>query len=212
MSEIHTIAMIGSTGKAGQYIIKELINRGFKVKALLRNPEKLTIENPLLMKIKGDVRDIGDVYKLIEGCDALLSALGQPRHENPVFSEATRNIIEAMKEFRLKRYIALTGLIIDAPTDKKRFRTNLLSLLMRISFPSIIKDKQLEYYLLRESDLNWTLFRLPMIELSEPKGDVNVCFTDCKGKKISATDLAKYIADHLSDDKLFRQAPFLANI
>ena len=33
------VAVIGGSGKAGNYLVKELLNRGFQVKALLRRPD-----------------------------------------------------------------------------------------------------------------------------------------------------------------------------
>jgi putative NADH-flavin reductase len=211
MSEIHTIAVIGGSGKAGQYIIRELVARGFKVKALLRTPEKLPFENPLLTKLKGDVRTPIDVLNLLNGCDALLSALGQTKNELPVFSEGSRNIISAMNKLGLKRYIAVTGLSIDVPTDKKSFRTKLLSWIMKVSFPAIIKDKQEEYSLLSMSNLDWTLFRLPMIELSDRKDEVVVNLADCPGKKISTGSLALFLVDQLPSLEYSGQSPFLAD-
>jgi putative NADH-flavin reductase len=211
MNTIHKIAVIGGSGKAGQYLINELINRGFEISALLRNPEKLVIENPLLTKIKGDVRNYSDVLNLLGGCDALVSALGQPKKEPPVFSEATRNILKAMSERTINRYIAITGLTIDTPADRKSGKTKMLSWLMRTSFPAIINDKQLEYSLLTQSDLDWTLCRLPMIELTGPAGDVKVSLFDCPGKKISAADLALFVVDQLISTEYLKQAPFLAN-
>jgi putative NADH-flavin reductase len=211
MSEFHKIAVIGGSGKAGQYLINELVNRGFEIRALVRNPGKLAVKNPLLTKVQGDVRNYEDVVNLIAGCDAVLSTLGQPKKETPVFSNAIQNIIKAMNGAGLKRYIAITGLTIDVPGDRKSGRTKMLSWFMRTSFPAIIRDKQLEYSLLDQSDLNWTLFRLPMIELSCPAGDVKVNLYDCPGKMISASDLARFIVDQLTGDNYINQAPFLAN-
>jgi uncharacterized protein YbjT (DUF2867 family) len=37
----HTIAVIGSTGNTGRVIIQQLREKGLKVKAVARNPEKL---------------------------------------------------------------------------------------------------------------------------------------------------------------------------
>jgi putative NADH-flavin reductase len=211
MNNIQTIAVIGGSGKAGQYIINELIARGFKIKALVRNPEKLPVENQLVTKIIGDVRMEADLLNLFDGCDAIISALGQSKKEKPVFSSATTNSIKAMNRLKIKRYIVITGLTINTPFDKKDFNTKLLSWIMRISFPAIIKDKQKEYSLLMQSDLNWSLFRLPMIELSSSIGDVKVNLTNSPGKKISATDLARFLVDQLNSYDYLKQAPFLSN-
>jgi uncharacterized protein YbjT (DUF2867 family) len=51
MEQFIKIAVIGGTGKAGKYLVKKLINRGFKIKVLLRNPGKLEVTSHLVKKI-----------------------------------------------------------------------------------------------------------------------------------------------------------------
>jgi len=36
------IAVLGGTGKAGKYLVKQLRKQGFQIKLLLRNPEKFS--------------------------------------------------------------------------------------------------------------------------------------------------------------------------
>ena len=66
MKEHYKIAVIGGTGKAGKYLIKELVRQGFSLKALLRNPDKLEISSHLVEKIQGDVRNYESVHDLID--------------------------------------------------------------------------------------------------------------------------------------------------
>ena len=51
------IVLIGATGFVGSKILEELLNRNHTVTAVLRNPEKLQNNNPLLSVVKGDVFD-----------------------------------------------------------------------------------------------------------------------------------------------------------
>lgn len=57
-----TIAVIGGTGKAGKYLVKELINQGYSIKVLLRNPDKLDLERHLMEKSEGDALTYDSVY------------------------------------------------------------------------------------------------------------------------------------------------------
>lgn len=45
------IAVIGGGGRTGKYLVSQLLNQGFHVKLLLRNPEN-TCQN-ILLKIRG---------------------------------------------------------------------------------------------------------------------------------------------------------------
>jgi uncharacterized protein YbjT (DUF2867 family) len=45
MEQEKKIAVIGGTGKAGRFLVKELINQGFQIRVLTRNPNKIDIAN-----------------------------------------------------------------------------------------------------------------------------------------------------------------------
>lgn len=208
----HTqIAVIGGTGKAGKYLVNELISRGYNIKVLLRDFNKLALKSPLIEKMKGDVRNYDDVYSLLNGCSALISTLGQSGGEKPVFRVATANIIRALNSRNINRYIAVTGLTLDTPSDKKSFRTKLLSKVVKLSFPAIIADKQKEYEILLGSNVEWTLVRLPFIKLKESLGSIKINLRDCPGNEISATDLANFLVNQLTDERFIKGTPFISN-
>jgi putative NADH-flavin reductase len=211
MEQLNKIAVIGGTGKAGKYLVNRLIDQDFKIKVLVRNPNKFNITNPLIEKVIGDVRNYESVYSLIEGCGSVISTLGQTRGENPIFSQATTNIVKAMNALNVKRYIVITGLTIDANHDKKSLKTKLLSKFMKLSFPAITADKQKEYDILTGSNLDWTVIRLPLIKQTEALGNIKIRLTDCPGKEISSTDLADFIINQLSDNRFIRKSPFISN-
>src|SRR5271170_7891691 len=115
MNQINKIAIICGTGKSGKYVVKLLAEKGFNLKLLLRNPENFSMKDSSIEIIKGNARNYADIHTLLEGCDAVISTLGQPKGESSIFSQATKNIIRAMKEFSVTRYISTTGLSVDAP-------------------------------------------------------------------------------------------------
>jgi len=211
MEQTNKIAVIGGTGKAGKYLFKRLIDQNFRIKVLVRNPDKLNITNPLIEKVIGDVRNYESVYSLIEGCGSVVSTLGQTRGEDPIFSQAATTIVKAMNALNVKRYVVITGLTIDTIHDKKSFKTKLLSGIMKICYPAVITDKQKEYDILTDSNLDWTVIRLPLIKQTEASGNIKISLTDCPGKEIGSTDLADFIINQLSDNRFIRKSPFISN-
>jgi putative NADH-flavin reductase len=211
MKRYKKIAIIGGTGKAGKYLIGQLINQGYQIKALTRNPDKLSLTSSLVEKITGDARNYESIYTLIQGCDAVISTIGPSRKEPDTCSIVTGNVIQAMQTLNIKRYIELAGLAIDAPSDKKGFMTNLLANIMKLFFPRIIADRQKGYRLLSESDLEWTLVRSSMIELTDAKRLVKTSLIDSPGRKVSSTDLALFLIDQLSDDRFIKKSPFISS-
>lgn len=40
MQKINKILVVGATGSIGQYVVTEALNKGYQVRALVRNPNK----------------------------------------------------------------------------------------------------------------------------------------------------------------------------
>ncbi|CAH0138106.1 MULTISPECIES: NAD(P)-dependent oxidoreductase [unclassified Pedobacter] len=207
------IALIGATGKAGIYILKALLAQQFKVKTLIRNPEKLQIHHASLEIVIGDVKDTETVHALIEGCDIVVSALGmgQPASEKTIFTQSTGNILKAMEAIHLKRYIVITGINVDTPADKKDAKPQFATQWMYDNYPVSTADKQKEHDLLTESDLDWTLIRLPLIMQTDEQTPVGTSVVNCDGEQINAANLAQFIVEQLEGTTFIKQAPFIWN-
>lgn len=208
----NTIAVIGGTGKSGKYLVQKLLNKGYSLKLLLRNPENFILNNPLIEIIKGDVRDGEAVHSLINSCDVVISTLGQPKGEKSIFSDAAKNIIQAMNDYGIKRYIVTTGLSVNTEVDCKNNHVKMATEWMYQNYPETTSDKQKEYELLSESSLDWTLVRLPLISLTDQSFAAETSLIDCKGENISATDLAEFLVSQIEDAAYIKKSPFLYNI
>jgi hypothetical protein len=114
--------------------------------------------------------------------------------------------------YGIKRYILITGLNVDTALDKKSPKTAFGTEWMKNNYPHTTADKQRELELLSESDMDWTLVRLPLIELTEKKSEWKASLEDCPGEKISATDLADFLIGQLFEETYIRKAPFIANV
>jgi uncharacterized protein len=64
------IALIGATGFVGSAILKEALDRGHEVTAIVRNPDTLT-PHEKLRPMKGDVYNEDEVVRLVAGHDAV---------------------------------------------------------------------------------------------------------------------------------------------
>ncbi|MGO4879177.1 NAD(P)-dependent oxidoreductase [Pedobacter psychrotolerans] len=207
------IALIGATGKAGTYILKALLAQKFGVKALVRNPEKLQIHHASLEIVTGDVKDVEKVHTFIKGCDIVVSALGtgQPASEKTIFTQSTSNILTAMKAIDLKRYIVITGINIDSPADEKDAKTQFATQWMYDNYPVSTADRQKEYDLLIDSDLDWTLIRLPLIIQTDEQSAIGTSLVNCDGEQINAANLARFIIEQFGEKAFVKQAPFIWN-
>jgi len=206
------VALIGATGKAGSYLLKTLLNQGYTVKALIRNPSSYNYLHPNLEIVRGDIKDLETANELIKNCGVVISALGQAKDEPLIASVAAQNIIKAMNKQQIKRYIFLTGLNIDVPGDKKSMKTVQASTWMKETFPVFVADKEKAFEIVKISGLDWTMVRLPWIEQTDEVRNLTVSLEDSPGEKISTTDLAHFLIDQILETDFIGKAPFVASL
>lgn len=106
------IVLLGATGFVGSALLKEALDRGVEVTAIVRNPAKVKIESPLLTVVKGDVTDPEVIASVAKGADAIVSAYN-PGWANPrLYEETLENypkILEGAKKAGVKRVLIVGG-------------------------------------------------------------------------------------------------------
>ena len=212
MKNIKKVAVLGGGGRTGNYVVNQLLKKGFCIKLLLRHPENFTIQSSQIEIIKGDALDIKSMQLLLEDCQAVLSTIGQRKDEPLVASAATKNILQVMNDYGIERYVLLAGLNIDTPFDKKSTKTQMATDWMKANFPIIQEDRQKAYNLLVESATDWTQVRVPFIEFSELSSEISIDLEDCLGDKISAFDIAAFMIQEMAASKFSRKSPFISAI
>jgi uncharacterized protein YbjT (DUF2867 family) len=109
------ILFIGSSGMLGYPVAKELMNAGFEVNLLARNPEKLQKQFPGIKIIKGDVFDRASLIEAFPGYEIvyLNLSINQNRGNSSwqTEREGISNIIVAAKEIGIKRIAYLSSVI-----------------------------------------------------------------------------------------------------
>lgn len=206
------IGVLGGGGRTGKFLVNQLIDQGYDLKLLLRNPESLEISHSSIEIIQGDALQTDSIAALAEGCQAIISTLGQRKDEPLVGNQATEHVLRAMTQYNVNRYIVVAGLNLDTPSDKKGSETKMATEWMKANFPDIHADRQKAYATLVTSSHNWTVVRVPLIEFTQPEiSEIKVSLTDCPAPKINAASLAAFLIKQLTDNQFVHQAPFIAN-
>ena len=73
------IVLIGASGFIGSAILKEALDRGHKVTAVVRHPEKITLVHKNMMKKEGDVSFSETVSEVSRGADIVISSYSYSR-------------------------------------------------------------------------------------------------------------------------------------
>lgn len=212
MKNISKTAVLGGGGRTGNFLVNQLLEQGFSLKLLLRNPENFQIQNTNIEIIQGDALDFESIKSLLKDCQAVVSTIGQRKDEPLVAREVTKNVLKAMKAYNIDRYVLLAGLNIDTPFDKKSPKTVMATDWMKTNFPIIQEDRQKAYDLLEESDVNWTQVRVPFIEFLDESSEIAVSLEDCLGDKITAFDISRFMIKEMTESNYSRQSPFISAI
>jgi putative NADH-flavin reductase len=211
MNQKSIIAVLGGGGRTGNFVVNELLNHGYSVKVLLRKPELFTLQDAALEIIKGDAIDLSAIKILASGSHAVISTIGQRKDEPLVAAKSTQNVLQAMEEIGIDRYISVAGINVDTPFDKKGKQTLAATEFMKAQFPLIQNDRQRAYSIISQSTIAWTLVRVPMIEFTDDRPTLKASLDDCMGTKITAGSIAKFIVQQLTDKTYIQKSPFIAN-
>jgi putative NADH-flavin reductase len=208
------LLIIGGTGGTGRELIKQALEQGHDVTALVRDPAKVKTVHENLQIIKGNVLVYEDVDKAVRGQDAVLSTLGHKRFfiYTNILSEGTKNIIAAMEKHGVKRLICVTSLGIN----DSRFKLGLYYTLFVI--PVILffyfRDKAKQERLITASRLDWTIVRPGQLTNGKKRGTYkhgadagNYILT----KMISRASVADFILSQLNDKTYLYKTPGVTN-
>lgn len=159
-----TVAVTGATGFVGRWIVRELLVRGWSVRALARSESKARRVLPQgtgLTVVQGGILDRDTLGTLMEGVDACVhlvgiirEAGGQQTFEN-MHAEATRRVIRA-GEKRSEERVAAGGEPI------RHVQMSALGVRDGSTIP-YQKTKRDGEKAVETSDLRWTIFRPGLI-------------------------------------------------
>ncbi|EJL47874.1 hypothetical protein BAG01nite_18320 [Brevibacillus agri] len=99
------IAIVGASGKAGKLIMKEALDRGHEVTAIVRDASKIdepkaaVVEKDIFALTAADLKDF----------DAVVNAFGAPAGKEHLHVEAGNVLIEAMKGAPATRLLVVGG-------------------------------------------------------------------------------------------------------
>jgi putative NADH-flavin reductase len=206
--------IIGGTGKTGRELIKQALEQGHSVTALVRNQGRLKIAHPNLTSVKGNVLDLKSLDESIGNHDAVLSALGHKRFviKTSILSEGTKNIITAMEKHNVKRFICITSLGIN----DSRFRLGLYYTLFTIPFILLFYflDKSKQEKIIFKSNLDWTIIRPGQLtngkkrtDYNHGSGTGNYFLT----KMISRASVAHFMLSQLTDQSYVKKTAGITN-
>ena len=214
------VAVLGATGRTGHALLPELLARGHGVSALVRDPAGLprvgqvldAREDGRLRVVAGSATDPTVLERLLEGTDAVMSAIGPTGRQQSLHRDIATALSGAMARSGVPRYVGVSVAALDLPGDVKSRYDRVWSLLTRRLRRDVVADKAEEYAVWTGTDLAWTLVRPPRLTDGAATGvREHHAHRSPRQTLISRGDLAVFLVDVLDRDLYRRQAPFVAS-
>lgn len=208
------IALFGATGMLGSECLLQCLDAGHDVTVLVRNPAKLSdeVRNKITV-VEGDALDPGHVAEVVgSGIEAVLFAIGVDKHSpEDLCTDATRNILDSMRNLGVERFIWCGGgsnlLAEDQVTLGAKFVRFFASTFMGLRH----RDKTHQLELLRKSlDVKWVGLRPLQLRKGPMRGAYRVGFDKFSGMSVIHTaDCAHAMLQMLDDDTWLHKAPII---
>jgi uncharacterized protein YbjT (DUF2867 family) len=197
------VLIVGATGGTGRQLLAQALKQGYAVTALVRTPGKLSVEDPHLTVVQGDVLDRSAVEKAVRCQDAVFSALGHKRFFVPtrILSDGTRNIVSAMATHGVRRFVCETSLGIGDSVGRMGLYYSLF--VIPCILPSYFWDKTRQERVIAASNLEWVIVRPAVLTNAKMRGTYRYgrrVGSFLWTARIARGDVADFMLKQLADD------------
>jgi putative NADH-flavin reductase len=211
------IAIFGSTGFLGKVLLEMALDKGYQVKTLVRNPDKLGEFRDRVEFIHGNIFNVNDLKMTVSGTEVVISTVGPPNRNpgNPeIYKKSMENIVDILEKENIRRFIHVGGAAhLGGENENWTIGRRLLKQILNISGKQILVAKQLEWEVLKKSKLEWTLVRPPAILKGKSKsGNLSVDEKNLGSLKVNVRDLSNFMLEQITSDLWIKKAPLVSNI
>ncbi len=182
--------LLGGSGRTGGHIIDYALSKGHTLKALVRDPAKLTLRAGLTA-VQGTPMNRGDVDGAIDGADAVIVALNSTRRSDtpwakPVspprlMADSVANATAAMTARGIRRIVVVSAFGAGDSLSRQPFLIRWM--ITRTNLSYTYADHNLVDTEIRDTDTDWTLLR-PVAFNKEPTAG-KIAVTDIHGRRPS---------------------------
>lgn len=212
-----TVAVFGANGPTGRELVGQLLDRGFSVRAVTRNPGQFGEPGalpPRLAVVRADATDPAQVGPAVDGTDAVASVLGTSFTRRPVtlYSASARTILSAMAATGTRRLVVTSSMAaVDwrDPRQGRLERAVMEQVLLRIG-RTLYQDMRRMEDVVGASATDWTIVRPLGLASMPPPTEYRVARDHIGGRQTARRDLAAAIADRVERGDFVRAAVAVA--
>jgi len=188
------VLVAGANGRIGGLLVALLLNRGHKVRGLVRaDGEAARLEEIGATALVGDLR--GDVEWAAQGCDAAIFAAGA-RHRSDlgaVDAAGAAKLAESADRYELRRFILCSAVGAGAPQRREG------------PLREFLEAKHYAERRLAKLDMRWTIVRFGRLTDTTGTGRISTELPPGTPVTLSRDDAALTVVEALERDALARR-------
>ena len=209
------VTVFGATGRIGEQVVRQALDAGHKVTAVVRDPARFDVSDPALkVATVPGLTDPEVLRPALEGSDAAISGVGpRGRKDGPVASSATRGILRAMEASGVRRLVAVSAVPVGPVPEGESFVNRRIVLPLISAFArDVYADLAAMEDEIRRSTTEWTIVRPPKLVNKPLTGAYRTCVGGNvpRGYSISRADVAHAMLAALDDPATVKQAVGIA--
>ena len=222
-----TIAIFGATGGTGCEVLSAALEKGYKVRIMVRNPSKVSKGNqdhPNLVIVKGDFTGTKAIEETVQGADYVISTVGGPTGKPKDFpvgeilafiKELVRIIQETAPS--VKVFLHQAGAFVPHPDGRAhplsmKFMNKVVGQWLAGIGPNLIENENIMKYMNSiQSEIKFKTIATRPGGLVKGEGGRKLMASDDKPPMMFSAfkDLGVFTVDAIKDESLYGKYPFV---
>lgn len=202
------LTVFGATGGIGQEIVRQALDSGHQVTAVVRDPARLTVTGAGLEVFRADLTDPQALRPAVAGRDAVLSGLGaRTRKDAGIATRLTRTVLGAMEAEGVRRLLVVSAGPVGPDPEGAAFVDRAARGLVSLILKDVYADLAAMEGELARSATDWTVVRPPRLQNKPATGSYRTVVGGfpLKGRFIGRADVAHAMLAMINDPGTVKQ-------
>ncbi|TCC60157.1 NAD(P)-dependent oxidoreductase [Kribbella pittospori] len=204
------ITVFGATGGIGGHVVRQALDAGHKVTAVVRQSSPFELEHSSLEVVRVPGLDEADPLRdAVDGSEAVISGVGpRGRKSGAVASSSTRSMLAAMTAAQVRRFVAVSAAPLGPmPPDESFLNRRVVHPMINAFAADVYADLRVMEADIMSSGTDWTIVRPPKLNNKPLTGTYRTAVggSVSHGYFISRADVAHLMLAVLDDPTTVNQ-------
>ncbi|MEU4272996.1 NAD(P)H-binding protein [Streptomyces sp. NPDC026092] len=196
------LTVFGATGGVGQEIVRQALDAGHEVTAVVRDPARLTVTGDRLEVYRADLTDPGALHGAVAGKDAVLSGIGaRSRADAGIAAKLTRSVLASMDAEGVRRLLVVSAAPLGPVPNGQTVVDKAVLAIINSVLKDIYDDLRVMEAEVAASATEWTSVRPPKLTNKPVTGRYRsvVGGTPPRGRSLARADVAHAMLAMIDD-------------